>query len=365
MRIACVISTLERCGPVNVLYGIVDGLIGQCDIAVYTLAPEGKATRKNEFERLNIRVNCVCDSRIDSLLRGTRKLARALEEFKPDVVHAHGYRACLLCSKLNYTRMATVHNCIYEDFLTSYGKYQAWWMTRTEISALRRFDSIVACSDSNAEYLRREYGLCVGSIRNGVDQRVFFPLGPGERLAMRRSLGYGHNKTILISTGGCSERKGTFSLIESFHAANQDGSAELHVFGKGPDYDSCVGLGYGDVFLHGFVDDVVPYLQAADLFVSASMSEGMPLAVLEALSCGCGALLSDIPPHREIADVVQGLKCVVIFDSLDAEAIRGALATKKWESRALPNSKIFGSMEMSQRYYQAYLDVLGNREASC
>lgn len=41
----------------------------------------------------------------------------------------------------------------------------------------------------------------------------------------------------------------------------------------------------------------------ADIYVSASASEGMSLSVLEALDCGLTLFLSDIPSHREIFEV--------------------------------------------------------------
>jgi glycosyltransferase involved in cell wall biosynthesis len=52
-------------------------------------------------------------------------------------------------------------------------------------------------------------------------------------------------------------------------------------------------------------DSVFGYFGQADLFVSASLGEGLPVAVLEAMACRCPVVLSDIPPHREIAKGVD------------------------------------------------------------
>ena len=111
---------------------------------------------------------------------------------------------------------------------------------------------------------------------------------------------------------------------------------------------------------HGFSPDVVSWLQAADLFVSASRSEGMPLAVLEALSCGCPALLSDIAPHCEIAEDVQDQSCVRLFDATNeetcAEGLAGALASLP----ARPaDVSCFGAAQMAEGYRTVYEAVLG------
>ncbi len=51
----------------------------------------------------------------------------------------------------------------------------------------------------------------------------------------------------------------------------------------------------------GSRDDVFVRCAEADLFVSTSLGEGLPVAVIEAMATGCPAVLSDIPPHRELA----------------------------------------------------------------
>lgn len=362
MRVAYVISTLDRCGPVNVLFDIINNLGDGFEAAVFTLAKEPATSRAADFERMGCKVVCACNSRIASMLAGARLLARAMREFSPDVVHAHGFRAYLACAGLPCPTVATVHNCVYEDFLTSYGERRARWMTGKELAALRGFDAVVACSESNAEFLRREYGLDCASVRNGVDQERFLPLAASRRGDLRRELGIEPGALAVVATGGCSEWKGTLPLASGFPSAlarapfhSGAAKAELHVFGEGPLYGECRVLGLENVTFHGFEPDVVPWLQAADLFVSASRSEGMPLAVLEALSCGCPALLSDIAPHREIAEAVRSQGCVRLFDASDeeacAEGLAGALA-------ALPESpadvSCFGAEEMADGYIAIY-----------
>jgi glycosyltransferase involved in cell wall biosynthesis len=49
-------------------------------------------------------------------------------------------------------------------------------------------------------------------------------------------------------------------------------------------------------------DDVFVLCADADVFVSTSHGEGLPVAVLEAMAAGCPVILSEIPPHRELAD---------------------------------------------------------------
>jgi len=53
--------------------------------------------------------------------------------------------------------------------------------------------------------------------------------------------------------------------------------------------------------LPGWRSDVWSLMKSADAIVSTSRWEGRPNVVLEAMACHCPLVLSDIPPHREVA----------------------------------------------------------------
>lgn len=66
--------------------------------------------------------------------------------------------------------------------------------------------------------------------------------------------------------------------------------------------------------------DVGTYYQSSDIFLSASRTEGMPYAVLEAAYCGLPLVLSNIAPHKELA-----LPQMELFPAEDQKALFQAL----------------------------------------
>jgi glycosyltransferase involved in cell wall biosynthesis len=71
-------------------------------------------------------------------------------------------------------------------------------------------------------------------------------------------------------------------------------------------------------------DNLPPYYHAADLYVSASHSDGSSVSLMEALACGLPALVSDIPGNREwIADTKAGW----LYPDGDADILAQGLIT--------------------------------------
>ena len=111
---------------------------------------------------------------------------------------------------------------------------------------------------------------------------------------------------------------------------------------------------------------VYEYLTGADLFISISQGEGLPVAVLEAMACRCLVILSDIPPHREIADGTDFIPLIHPNDvaglAQEIKRIRHMSPTDRAEigekNRRLVEDR-FSLTTMHKRYEEVYAQMLG------
>lgn len=120
-----------------------------------------------------------------------------------------------------------------------------------------------------------------------------------------------HNDHFTITTVGLIKIKNAITTLDASFKRN-DQNTRLVILGEGGMRPVLMqkidDMGVKQqVQLTGMVprDRVFEYFILADLFVSASWGEGLPVAVMEAMACGRPVVLSDIPPHREIAKSVD------------------------------------------------------------
>jgi glycosyltransferase involved in cell wall biosynthesis len=80
----------------------------------------------------------------------------------------------------------------------------------------------------------------------------------------------------------------------------------------------------------GWVDDPATLFSAADVFVSTSRWEGLPLAVLEAAASGLPLVLTDVPGNRDVVD--RGVPAILV-PAGDPAAVASAIAALDEERR--------------------------------
>lgn len=107
---------------------------------------------------------------------------------------------------------------------------------------------------------------------------------------------------VVLGLGRLVAQKDFATLLAAFAALRaQTPLARLIILGEGPDRAAlaaqAAGLGLGPEALDmpGHVPDPLAHLARADLFVLSSRWEGQPLALIEAMGCGCPVVASDCP----------------------------------------------------------------------
>lgn len=223
---------------------------------------------------------------------GLWKIARYIKLKKIAIVHTHGYKPNILMALLPRNlckHVVTVHGWAKES-----GSCVMKFYEFLDALALRRADRVIAVSHGvKSDLIAR--GLPPGPIRlvpNGIKlwPRHIDDHNDCERIEGRRALGLHGDEFLIGAVGRLSRVKGHADLIEAFSRARANfDRAVLMIAGEGPlreELERTVKrLNLADVVqLLGFVGDIHRFLKAIDLFVMPSYSEGMPVALLEALA---------------------------------------------------------------------------------
>ena len=318
MKVLYLVSRLRAGGPSNQLKNIVQNLEAQWKPSVLTLSPEEGATALPEFEQAGVPVRSLKLSRYVGFLRAPLRLRQIFREVKPDVVHSQGIRSDLLSALVlqDVFRVATLRNYPFDDYRSKFGVVQGEMMARAHLAALRYIEVPVACSQA-VQRKNARHDLSLGVVQNGVDASTYCPPESAEkREALRRALDLPTDLPIFVSVGLLIPRKDPQRVIRGFQQSEAAEDGVLVMLGDGPLLDDCKEVAAeqsGEVKFPGFVDNVDAYLQAADCFISASLSEGLPNTVMEALGTGVPVILSDIPSHREI--LAEGSRAGRLFET--------------------------------------------------
>ena len=269
-----------------------------------------------------------------------RAVRAALAKREYDIIHVHTPHAGVLLlvalfmfgmyKKLIPSTVHTVQNS-YENF-----KFRNKLLF---IPSFVFFRQMVFCSHASYDSFPNFYKWLAADrmhvVQNGVDLNRIDHITKAKPAV--------HNEHFTIATVGLIKIKNPTTVLDStYQYNNQD--TKLTFLGEGSlrpvlmQKIERLGL-QQQVQLTGMVarDKVFEYFSRADLFVSASWGEGLPVAVMEAMACGCPVVLSDIPPHREIA---EGLDFIPLLKPDDVTGF--AQEIKKFREMSISERAVIG-----------------------
>ncbi len=264
-----------------------------------------------------------------------RPLGRIVREFRPDVIHTpwlhpEGTAACLLGREHGVPVVAQGIGNDANYYLHRYAGRELVIRDLQLASAL-----LFNCRSTRD--MARKAGLDhpnVHVIYHGVEVDRFTPPATAPRNAVKR----------VITVAQLIPRKNHQLLLRAYTklAPELRARTELEFVGGGPERPAlerlAAELGVADrVTFAGRPDhaELIRRLQQADLYCLPTLSEGMPVATIEAMACGLPVIASAVDGIPE--SVVEGVSGLLVPPG-DADALARALAdalSREWDRQAV------------------------------
>jgi glycosyltransferase involved in cell wall biosynthesis len=242
-------------------------------------------------------------------LNSVKVLTEALQEFKPDILHASlpisamDFNLPEICHKLGIPYVATFHNAFDRrpSFFsgTSYLSYQFYAPNLVEADRVIIFSNIhkqlllhVGCSAEQ-----------VAIVPNAIDTQKFAP-GPSAFRARYP------DKLIVTYMGRIAPEKGIDDLLKVWQRLELP-DAQLVLVGDGSQRQLLQSLfsEVPHVTWTGFLGEAerLDVLRGSDIFVLPSQVEGLSIAMLEAMACGLATIATDVGSDGEVLEQGAGI----------------------------------------------------------
>jgi glycosyltransferase involved in cell wall biosynthesis len=303
-------------------------------------------------------------------LRSTWRLGRWLRRERVDVLHAHQYTPFFyaITARWPWSRPPIL--------FTEHGRHQPDYPRRKRIwfngLMIRKRDHVVAVGEAVRQALIVNEGIAdkrIEVVYNGIDADRFAGR-PGDRGEVRRELGLETDEPLILQVARLDYLKDHATAVRSMKRVIQEKpTARLLLVGEGPEeqliraHVEQLGLGSAVVFL-GLRKDVARLLQAADLFLLSSVSEGIPLTLIEAMCAGLPVVSTRVGGTAEVViDGETGMLTPAGDDTDMAGAIVRLLGDSAMRQR-MGNAgrerarQLFSEATMAEQYASLYEEML-------
>lgn len=216
---------------------------------------------------------------------------------------------------------------------------------------LRRADKITC----DAEFVKKEIVRISGCLSDkvivfpwGIDLKTFCPLDG--KSVIRENLGWQDKKILIMTRSMEKPLYGHETFISALPAIIEKiPDTRIILVGDGLLKEKIkkqvIALNLKNyIYFAGWVNEgkMAEYLNAADIYVSASISDGTSCSLLEAMACKLPVVVTDIPANREwVVDGINGyLVPIKDVNMLSSTIIKILKNEQSWESFGIKNRKI-------------------------
>lgn len=204
-------------------------------------------------------------------------------------------------------------------------------------STLKSVAGIIAVSSKNRDELLQNKVVSpdrIGVFPNSIDTSSFYKT---DKAAMRAALGIAEDAFIVAFVGHFIHRKGSLRVSAAIDKVKD---VQSFFIGSGDLVPNCDGILFSGRLPH---DEIVKYLNAADVFVLPTLAEGCCNAIVEAMACGLPIISSNLPFNDDILDE----SCSIRIDPNNIEELADAIQLLK-DNQSLREKLAQGALEKAQ-----------------
>jgi L-malate glycosyltransferase len=295
-----------------------------------------------------------------------RRIAKFLRREGVRLIHAHQY------TPFFYSALARWCGYTAPIVFTEHGRddpdFRRWKRVWANRLLLRRADQVVAVGDAVRAALIHHEGFPaerVRVIRNGVDASRFDVCRPA-RQAVRAELGIAIDEVAVVHVARLNRLKDHGTALQAIAQTLRSGAAMRYfIVGEGEEEPTIrqhidrLGIG-ARVHLLGLRQDVPRLLEGMDVFLLSSITEGIPLALLEAMMAQLPCVATNV---GGVAEVIATPQAGLLAAAAQPEAIAEHLtrlvgsATMRQEMGLAGRRRaieLFGDDAMRRQYTEIY-----------
>ena len=227
-------------------------------------------------------------------------------------------------------------------------------------------DKIITITSEDYHLAKEKFYCQIEHIHGvGVDEKRYFRVGDDEKQKLRVQMGFDKEQKLILCIGELLPNKNQSMAIKMMKSiVKKYPTAQLLLAGNGPEKENLkqeiVNCGMQKhVELLGYVTNLQDFQHIADVAVSCSKREGLPLNIVEAMLSGTPVVASENRGHRELLKNGNNGYLVQLGDSITMakyviELLENKINYEKISNAAEKKAKSYGFVNVKRELEGIY-----------
>lgn len=338
---------------------------------ILSIGNHGSGEKAIETEAGRCGITCIPHRMRDGMnLSGAARVLEIASNQQADVIHSHGYKTNILMGILSGSArrqpvLTTLHGWTAKQAFSKLGLYRL-----LDQWSLRRLDAVVIVSE-RMKHLRGIRTLAADKLHvipNGIAIERRSASGDAKDPAVLKDIANlrSGGRTLIAAVGRLSPEKNFAALIEAVRHGDNPQLAVM-ILGTGPQEAMLRAMIEqhelsSRVLLGGLVPQANAYLPFFDLLVIPSMTEGLPMILLEAMQANLPVIASEV---GDIATVLAGRGLLTtpgdtrqLAEAIDRMTSNLGFYRQQAATSAQHVADHYSAATMAQRYEHVYRSML-------